>query len=63
MNIEEVSTEYTDDNGVTFVDVYCTGTEEGCVAAYIINREVYWKNDDLRDNATVLSVINDFLSV
>jgi len=44
----EVRNDYTDDNGVTHIDAWLTSddNEEGKTIAFIMNGQVYYKDDD-----------------
>ena len=56
---EEISTEYTDENGVIFIDGYKLNQDEGCVIGYVFNREVYYTNPDFKYDSLVISAIED----
>jgi len=54
----EISTDYTDDNGVTHLDGYYSDeNKEGTVIAYVFNKEVYYTNPLFRYDSLVIEVI------
>lgn len=58
----EVKIDHIDDNGVAHIDAFLTDdeNENGVVLGYIINGEVYWKDDDARIDPYVKSVVAQF---
>lgn len=61
-NIEEISFDYTDDNGVPHVDAFYTLSEEGKVLGYIIKGEFYPCNPNYLINDYIMSVIKEYLN-
>ena len=59
----EVKIEHIDDNGVAHIDSFKTldDNEEGKVLGYIMNGEIYWKNDRAIHDPLVVSAIADYL--
>lgn len=55
----EVATDYTDDNGVLYLDGYTTNEDDGCVIGYIFNKEVYYTNPEYRYLDIVISTVED----
>jgi hypothetical protein len=64
-NFVEVSTDYTDENGVTHIDAYTIymkshqDEDAGRTIGFIIKGEVYWKDDEASTNEFVKSSIQD----
>jgi hypothetical protein len=56
---DEISTDYTDENGVTFLDGYKPNQDEGEVIGYFINGEVYWRNPDFQFDSLVMETVNE----
>jgi hypothetical protein len=58
--IVEVNTDYTDENGVTFIDGYTADEEEpGEVLGYFINGEFYPTKPEYRSLLIVQEAIKD----
>ena len=56
---DEISTDYTDENGVTFLDGYRPNKDEGEVIGYFINGEIYWKNNDYQFDSLVIETVKE----
>jgi hypothetical protein len=56
---DEISTDYTDENGVTFLDGYKPNQDEGKVLGYFINGEVYWTNPDYQFDSLVIETVKE----
>lgn len=53
----EISTEYTDENGVLHIDGYTLDEESGHTLAYVFNKEVYYTNPEYRYDSFVGEVL------
>lgn len=62
-SVAEISFDYTDDNGVTFVDAYAINPdEEGKTLGYIIGNEFYPKYNDVLTHQETMSRIKEYIS-
>ena len=52
-NFIEINTDFTDENGVTYIDGYTADSETGCVIGYIINNTIYYTNSDYSQHPLV----------
>lgn len=57
----EIRNSYTDDNGVTHIDAWTTDDdmEEGKVIAYIVNGDIYYKDDRAMDDEYAQEIIKE----
>lgn len=58
MKYEEISFDFTDENGVTYVDGYSLG-KWGRLLGYIINYEFYHAGADVLDDKEIMSIIDE----
>jgi len=54
---EEISTDFTDDNGVLHIDGFKTNEDEGCIVGYVFNRQVYYTNPEFKYDVLVMATI------
>jgi len=59
---DEIITDYTDENGVTFLDGYKPNQDEGQVVGYFINGEVYYTNPDFQFDDLVKETVKELKS-
>jgi hypothetical protein len=60
----EISTDYVDENGVTYMDGYASNdpNEEGRTIAYMINGSAYWTDSELRFDPLVRDTLAKLLA-
>lgn len=61
-NIEELSFNHRDENGVVFVDAYFLNADEGKSLGYIIKGEFYPKDQDYLTDAFIMDAMKNFIA-
>jgi hypothetical protein len=59
---EEISFDYTDENGATHIDAQHLNSDEGETIGWIFGTEVYWKDNDRRLDEPLMNIVKEFIA-